>query len=132
MYKTDGAAAMDVIATVSHTLHQHSRVTIGTGLVVEFPEGLKINVIPRSGLAHKEGITVLNSPGLIDHDYRGEIGIIVINHGAYPFEIVAGERIAQIEVAPVYKIKWNKVESVESLAATDRGAAGFGSTGRKS
>ena len=98
-----------------------------TGLFVELPEGYEMQIRPRSGLAAKHGITVLNSPGTIDADYRGEIKVILVNLSNNPVEIVPGERIAQAVVAQHAHIEW---EQVEQLGATERGAGGFGSTGR--
>lgn len=103
------------------------RALVPTGLFVELPEGYEMQIRPRSGLAAKHGITVLNSPGTIDADYRGEIKVILVNLSNNPFEIVPGERIAQAVVAQHAHIEW---EQVEQLGATERGAGGFGSTGR--
>ena len=100
---------------------------IPTGLFVELPEGCEMQIRPRSGLAAKHGITVLNSPGTIDADYRGEIKVILVNLSNEPFTIEAGERIAQMIVARYEQIEW---QAVEELSATERGAGGFGSTGK--
>jgi dUTP pyrophosphatase len=100
---------------------------VPTGLIVAIPHGYEIQMRPRSGLAAKHGITCLNSPGTIDSDYRGELKVILINHGAEPFVIKRGERIGQMVLAPVTRIVW---QAVESLDETDRGNGGFGSTGR--
>lgn len=129
--ETDGSAAMDVVACTDRPIHIQpgQRVLIPTGLKVAIPFGFKINVLPRSGNAYKKGITVLNTPGLIDSDYRGEIGVILINTGEETFTVLPGERIAQIEIAPVYFIKW---KSVPVLSETVRGEGGFGSTGVRS
>ena len=100
---------------------------VPTGLYVELPEGCEMQIRPRSGLAAKHGITVLNSPGTIDADYRGEIKVILVNLSNTPFTIEAGERIAQMIVARYEQIEW---QAVEELGATERGAGGFGSTGK--
>ena len=128
-YETDGAAAMDVRANIPTQVYVGAaeRVLISTGLKVKLPVGWKINVLPRSGLAYKNGITVLNSPGLIDTDYTGDIGVVVINHGLDAFVINPGDRIAQIEIAPTYQIVWKEVDE---LGLTARGEKGFGSTGK--
>lgn len=132
-YATHGAAAMDLLACLPAaareaglTLAPGGRGLIPTGLAVEIPEGYEIQVRPRSGLALKQGVTLVNSPGTIDADYRGELGVIVINHGAEPVTIDHGMRIAQILLAPVTRIAWRETES---LGQTLRGAGGFGSTG---
>jgi dUTP pyrophosphatase len=100
---------------------------VPTGLAIALPDGFEAQVRPRSGLAAKHGVTVLNSPGTIDADYRGEIQVILINHGADPFTIKRGERIAQMVIAPVVRAE---LVAVAVLSATDRGDGGFGSTGR--
>jgi dUTP pyrophosphatase len=100
---------------------------VPTGLAIALPQGFEAQVRPRSGLAAKHGVTVLNSPGTIDADYRGEISVILINHGAEPFAIRRGERIAQMVIAPVVQARLNPVDS---LPDTGRGSGGFGSTGR--
>ena len=99
---------------------------VNTGLYIALPEGLEAQIRPRSGLAFKHGITVLNTPGTIDSDYRGEIKVLLINLSDQPFTIQDGERIAQLVIAPYIKISWS---SVTSLSTTDRGAGGYGSTG---
>ena len=103
-----------------------SRELVPTGLAIELPEGFEAQIRPRSGLALKKGVTLVNTPGTIDADYRGEIGVIVINHGSEPFEIVRGDRIAQMIVAPVVQAR---LVEVDDLSSSDRGAGGFGSTG---
>jgi dUTP pyrophosphatase len=100
---------------------------VPTGLTMALPVGYEAQVRPRSGLAAKHGVTVLNSPGTIDADYRGEIGVVLINHGAAPFVIRRGERIAQMVIAEVARAE---LAAVASLSATERGSGGFGSTGR--
>jgi dUTP pyrophosphatase len=125
-YASDGAAGMDVLAAESLTLAAGARHAVTTGLTLAIPPGYEIQVRPRSGLALKHGISVPNSPGTIDSDYRGELKIIVINHGHEPFAIARGDRIAQLVLAPVTRARW---EDVDELDMTARGAGGFGSTG---
>lgn len=129
LYQTSLSAGMDVRADLeqSVTLAPLGRAMIPTGLYVELPEGYEMQVRPRSGLAAKHGITVLNSPGTIDADYRGEIRIILVNLSGEAFTIEPGERIAQLVVARHEQVEW---EPVEELGTTERGAGGFGSTGR--
>lgn len=129
LYQTPLSAGMDVRADLeqSVTLAPLGRTMIPTGLYVELPEGYEMQVRPRSGLAAKHGITVLNSPGTIDADYRGEIRIILVNLSSEAFTIEPGERIAQLVVARHEQVEW---EPVEELGTTERGAGGFGSTGR--
>lgn len=129
LYQTPLSAGMDVRADLeqSVTLAPLGRTMIPTGLYVELPEGYEMQVRPRSGLAAKHGITVLNSPGTIDADYRGEIRIILVNLSGEAFTIEPGERIAQLVVARHEQVEW---EPVEELGTTERGAGGFGSTGR--
>lgn len=129
-YATAGAAGLDIRAnlTESIVLKPFERRLIPTGLFLEIPDGYEVQVRPRSGLAFKHGITVLNSPGTIDADYRGEVGVLLINLSQEDFEIIHGERVAQIVVAPYVQANWI---ASESLSETDRGAGGFGSTGIK-
>jgi dUTP pyrophosphatase len=117
---------MDISAIDNHIIRAGRRALIPTGLAFELPEYCQIEVRPRSGLALKHGITVLNTPGTIDSNYRGELGIILINHAFEDFEIIAGDRIAQIVFMPFYTA--NLVDS-ELLEDSDRGVSGFGSTG---
>jgi dUTP pyrophosphatase len=121
---------MDLHANIetSISLNPGERVLISTGLFIELPEGHEAQIRPRSGLALKHGITVLNSPGTIDADYRGEIKVLLINHGQEPFVIQNGERIAQMIVAKYERIHW---ETAVELNSTERGAGGYGSTGIK-
>jgi len=126
-YASAGAAGLDVVAAESLTLLPGSRHSVATGFAIAIPEGFEVQVRPRSGLALKHGITCLNTPGTIDSDYRGEVKVILANHGSEPFEVVRGERIAQLVPAPVLRAAF---QEVDDLDATDRGAAGFGSTGR--
>jgi dUTP pyrophosphatase len=129
-YATLGSAGLDLLAAISDdiSLAPGSRVLMPTGLAIALPEGYEAQVRPRSGLALKNGVTVLNSPGTIDADYRGEIGVILINHGDAPFVVTRGMRIAQLIVAPVTQLSW--VETTE-LPTTTRGTGGYGSTGMK-
>mgnify|MGYP002780189497 FL=1 len=125
-YATTGAAGMDVVSAEDVTLAPGARHAVATGLAVAIPPGYEIQVRPRSGLALKHGITVPNTPGTIDSDYRGELKVILINHGADPFAIARGDRIAQLVLAPVVQARW---QEVAELDRTDRGSGGFGSTG---
>lgn len=127
-YQTIQSAGMDLQANIDATivLKPLARQLVKTGLFIELPVGFEAQVRPRSGLALKKGITVLNSPGTIDADYRGEIGVILINLSNEDFEIVPGERIAQLVIAKHERAEWIQVESLEE---TQRGAGGFGSTG---
>lgn len=128
-YATALSAGLDLKANLEHPLVLGSleRAIVPTGLYIALPEGYEAQVRPRSGLAAKHGITVLNSPGTIDADYRGEVCVILVNLSREPFEIVPGERIAQLVVASFEQVQW---EAVEVLDDTARGAGGFGSTGR--
>lgn len=125
-YATDGAAGMDVLAAEDVTLKPGARHAVATGLSVAIPHGFEIQVRPRSGLALKHGISIPNTPGTIDSDYRGELKVIVINHGAEVFEIRRGDRIAQLVLAPVTRAAWLPVDELDE---TVRGEGGFGSTG---
>ncbi|MDD9878138.1 MAG: dUTP diphosphatase [Magnetovibrio sp.] len=129
-YATAMSAGADLLAAVETplTLAPGERSVVPTGLAIALPAGFEAQVRPRSGLAAKHGITALNSPGTIDADYRGELGVILINHGADAFVIERGMRIAQLVVAPVSRAAWREVEELD---ATARGDGGFGSTGVK-
>tara|TARA_R110002110_G_scaffold99017_3_gene253425 strand:+ start:194 stop:628 length:435 start_codon:yes stop_codon:yes gene_type:complete len=129
-YETIASAGMDLRANLSEArvLKPLERSIVGTGLFIELPIGIEAQVRPRSGLAAKKGITVLNAPGTIDADYRGEIGVILVNLSNEEFTINNGERIAQLVVAKHERAEW---EEVETLSDTDRGSGGFGSTGTK-
>ena len=128
-YQSYHAAGFDLLAAVpeegSLILDPSDRVLVPTGLVFELPEGYEAQVRPRSGLALKHGVTVLNSPGTIDADYRGEVKVLLINLGSERFLIQRGDRIAQAVIAPVTHVK---IETAEALSDTERGAGGFGST----
>jgi len=128
-YATEGAAGMDLLAAVTEplTIQPGGRVLVPTGLCIALPPDHELQVRPRSGLALKNGITLPNSPGTVDEDYRGELQVIVMNAGTAPFTIERGMRIAQAVLAPVIRASWREVEA---LPATSRGAGGFGSTGR--
>ncbi|NNC49628.1 MAG: dUTP diphosphatase [Flaviramulus sp.] len=129
-YETIASAGMDLRANISEprVLKPLERSIVGTGLFIELPLGIEAQVRPRSGLAAKKGITVLNAPGTIDADYRGEIGVILVNLSNEEFIINNGERIAQLVIAKHERAEWNEVET---LSETDRGEGGFGSTGVK-
>ena len=125
-YATAGAAGMDVLSAEDVIIEPGARQAVATGLAVAIPPGYEIQVRPRSGLALKHGISVPNTPGTIDSDYRGELKVILINHGAEPFVIHRGDRIAQLVLAPVTLAEWDEVSELDE---TMRGAGGFGSTG---
>jgi dUTP pyrophosphatase len=129
-YQSAGAAGLDLCASLPDapvTIAPGERRLVGTGLAVAIPPGFEAQVRPRSGLALKYGVTVLNSPGTIDADYRGEIGIVLINHGHDPFLVNDGDRIAQLVLATFARAS---LREVRTLDATERGTAGYGSTGR--
>lgn len=126
-YASYHAAGLDVVAAEDVTLAPGARHAVATGFAIAIPEGYEVQVRPRSGLALKHGISVLNTPGTIDSDYRGEVKVILANLGTEPFEVVRGERIAQLVPAPVLR---GRFLEVDELDATERGAGGFGSTGR--
>ena len=129
-YQSAHAAGLDLLAAVPEgaplTLSPGQRALVPTGLTIALPPGYEAQVRPRSGLASKHGVTVLNSPGTVDADYRGEIGVLLVNHGDGPFSIRRGERIAQMVIAPVIQVE---LVSAARLSATERGSGGFGSTG---
>jgi dUTP pyrophosphatase len=126
-YKTKEAAGLDVSSSVDLVLKSGKFLAVSTGLSMELPKGYEAQIRPRSGLAAKNGVTVLNSPGTIDADYRGEVKIILINHGEEDFVISVGDRICQMVIAPVEQAK--VVVVTEELSKTERGSGGFGSTG---
>ena len=129
-YETDASAGMDLRANISNpiTLQPLERTIVKTGLYIELPLGYEAQVRPRSGLAAKKGITVLNAPGTIDADYRGEVGVILVNLSNEAFTIENGERVAQLVIARHERAEWVEVEE---LSETERGEGGFGSTGTK-
>ena len=128
-YKTEGASGVDIMALLENkiTLDPGESKIIPTGLSIAFPDDLEVQIRPRSGLAAKSNVSVLNTPGTIDSDYRGEIKIILINHGNEKFDVKNGDRIAQMVLMPVLKFKF---EEVSKLDDTIRGSGGFGSTGK--
>lgn len=129
-YETESSAGMDLRANleIAVTLQPLERAIIKTGLFIELPIGTEAQVRPRSGLAAKKGVTVLNAPGTIDADYRGEIGVILVNLSSESFTVENGERIAQLVIAKHERADW---QQVEELSSTERGEGGFGSTGVK-
>ncbi len=127
-YETAGAAGMDLRAAEAMTLKPGARCLMPTGLAIALPQGFEAQVRPRSGLAVKHGVTVLNAPGTIDCDYRGEVKVPLINHGQDDFVILRGDRIAQMVIAPVTRARWDEVEALDE---TKRGAGGFGSSGHR-
>jgi len=128
-YATAGAAGLDLAAAIAESmvLEPGAFTLVPCGFAIALPEGLEAQVRPRSGLASRHGVTVLNAPGTIDSDYRGEVKVILINHGREPFTVAPGMRIAQLVVAAVSRITW---EPMPRLPATERAAGGFGHTGR--
>ena len=130
-YQSAHAAGLDLLAAVPEDtpliLSPGRHALVPTGLSIALPSGYEAQVRPRSGLALKHGVTVLNAPGTVDADYRGEVSVLLINHGAAPFQIRRGERIAQMVIAPVVQVE---LVPAVSLSATDRGSGGYGSTGR--
>jgi dUTP pyrophosphatase len=132
-YATAGAAGMDLCANLAPDLRPDGmpiapgeRALVSSGLALAIPDGYEVQVRPRSGLALSQGVTLVNSPGTIDSDYRGELGVILVNHGAEPFTVEHGMRIAQLVLAPVVRLVWQETASLDDSA---RGAGGFGSTG---
>ncbi len=126
-YARAGAAGLDVVAAENLTLAPGARHAVATGFALAIPDGYEVQVRPRSGLALKHGVTCLNTPGTIDSDYRGEVKVILANLGDMPFEVIRGERIAQLVPAPVLRAR---LLPSETLDDTERGSGGFGSTGR--
>ena len=129
-YETPGSSGMDIAAYIEQevTINPGDKALIPTGFSLSIPQGYEVQIRPRSGLAAKKSITVLNAPGTIDADYRGEVKVILINLGREKFSVKKGERIAQMIVCPVVQVQ---LEEVQELSATNRGAGGFGSTGAK-
>ncbi len=126
-YATPASAGVDLRASEGCVIPSGGRALVPTGLRIALPEGYEAQVRPRSGLALEHGVTLPNSPGTIDADYRGEIGVILMNLGQEPFVVEPGDRIAQMIVAPVTRVAWSEAEELD---ATERGEGGFGSTGR--
>lgn len=133
-YATAHAAGMDLRAALPEsegwTLQPGERRLVPTGLTLAVPVGFEAQVRPRSGLALRHGVTVLNAPGTIDADYRGEVAVLLVNHGTEPFELHRGDRIAQLLVAPVARWQWEPETQLAALGETERGEGGYGSTGR--
>lgn len=131
-YATEGAAGLDLTAALAQpmVIEPGARALVPTGLAIELPARCEGQVRPRSGLAFKHGVTVLNAPGTIDEDYRGEVQVLLVNLGKDAHVIQPGDRIAQLVVAPVLQVEVIQVEGAEKLAASTRGQGGFGSTGR--
>ena len=129
-FETAQSAGMDLRANIDApvVLQPGDRALIPTGIAMALPDGFEAQIRPRSGLAYKHGVTVLNSPGTIDADYRGDVGVLLINHGKEPFTVEDGMRVAQMVVAQYSQFEWNEVDD---LSSTDRGAGGFGSTGKQ-
>ena len=125
-YQTEGSAGADIAASEEAVIEPGGRYLVRTGLYIEVPEGYEAQLRPRSGLASKHGLTLLNSPGTIDSDYRGEVKVLMINHGREPFVVKRGERIAQMVIAPVTRAVF---KAAEALSSTERSGGGFGSTG---
>lgn len=130
-YGTPDSAGMDLRAKLDKaiTLQPGQRALVPTGLHMALPAGYEAQVRPRSGLAYKHGVTVLNSPGTIDADYRGDVGVILINHGQAPFVVEDGERIAQLVIARYERVTWQVHDALSDLPETERGEGGFGHTG---
>jgi len=126
-YATSGSSGVDLCASECAVIPPGRWIAVPTALRLEIPEGFECQVRPRSGLALKKGVTVLNAPGTVDSDYRGEVRVILINHGDEPFRIEKGDRIAQMVLARVERFSW---EEVKDLSGTARGSGGFGSTGK--
>ena len=126
-YATPASAGVDLRASEARVIPPGGRALVPTGLRIALPEGYEAQIRPRSGLALRHGVTLPNSPGTIDADYRGEIGVILMNLGQEPFVVEPGDRIAQMVVAPVARVAWSEAEALD---ATERGEGGFGSTGR--
>jgi dUTP pyrophosphatase len=126
-YATGGSAGLDLCADAPFELEPGARALVPTGLALEIPEGYEGQVRPRSGLAARDGVTVLNAPGTVDSDYRGEVKVCLVNLGAQPFRAARGERIAQLVIAPVVQAR---LVEASALSGSERGAGGFGSTGR--
>lgn len=129
-YETEGASGMDVRAHLDRDIElgPGERKLLPTGLYLEIPQGIECQIRPRSGLALNKGLTVVNTPGTVDADYRGEVGVILINHSLEKAVIRPGERIAQLVFCPVVRVTWNEVSALQT---TERGQGGFGSTGIK-
>ncbi|WP_291722883.1 dUTP diphosphatase [Bernardetia sp.] len=132
-YQTEGSAGMDLYADIENSIELDSleRSLIPTGIHIELPLGYEAQIRPRSGLAFKQGISIVNSPGTVDADYRGEIKVLLVNLSKEKVIIQAGERIAQMVVAKHERVEWMQVETLEELSQTQRGSGGYGSTGNQ-
>jgi dUTP pyrophosphatase len=134
-YATTGSAGIDLVANINgidrQIIYPGKWALVHTGLYLALPEGYELQIRPRSGLALKKGITVLNSPGTLDADYRGELGVIIINHGDEAIAFTNGAKIAQAVLKQVDHIEWESVDTLEQLPSSDRGSGGFGSTDKK-
>jgi len=131
-YQTEGSAGMDLYANIETSIELDSleRQLIPTGIFIELPLGFEAQIRPRSGLAFKHGISILNSPGTVDADYRGEIKVLLVNLSKEKFVIQKGERIAQLVVAKHERVSWQEIQNLEELSQTQRGNGGYGSTGK--
>ncbi|WP_338794190.1 dUTP diphosphatase [Bernardetia sp. Wsw4-3y2] len=131
-YQTQSSAGMDLYANIETSIELDSleRQLIPTGIFIELPVGFEAQIRPRSGLAFKHGISIVNSPGTIDADYRGEIKVLLVNLSKEKFTIQKGERIAQMVVAKHERVNWQEVQTIEELSQTERGSGGYGSTGK--
>jgi dUTP pyrophosphatase len=131
-YQTEGSAGMDLYANIETPIELNSleRQLIPTGIFIELPLGFEAQIRPRSGLAFKHGISIVNSPGTVDADYRGEIKVLLVNLSKDKFVIQSGERIAQMVVAKHERINWQEAQTIEELSQTERGSGGYGSTGK--
>jgi len=131
-YQTEGSAGMDLYANIETPIELDSleRQLIPTGIFIELPLGYEAQIRPRSGLASKHGISIVNSPGTVDADYRGEIKVLLVNLSKGKFVIQSGERIAQMIVAKHERVNWHEVQTIEELSQTQRGSGGYGSTGK--
>lgn len=132
-YATPGSAGLDLMAAVREpvTLKPGGRTLVPTGIAIALPQGFEAQIRPRSGLALNHGVTVLNSPGTVDADYRGEVGIVLVNLGEEDFTVTRGMRVAQMVIAVVDRLRWAEVEDAATLSRSARGAGGFGSTGQE-
>lgn len=126
-YATEGSSGVDLRASEARTIEPGGRALVPTGIRIAVPHGFEAQVRPRSGLALKHGIVLPNAPGTIDADYRGELGVILMNLGKEPFVVEPGDRIAQLVFAPVARVRWDEADELDE---TERGSGGFGSTGR--
>lgn len=129
-YATDGSSGFDLVSSIRFNLIPKARVSIRTGLFFEIPKGYEIQIRSRSGLASKNGVIVLNQPGTLDSDYRGEVSVLLYNTSFYSYSIHKGDRIAQAILCPIIQAKFEEVYTLEELEVSERGTGGFGSSGR--